>query len=71
LPERNGAYAIEIKSPGGELLRTINGNTSNSFIKEHWDLTDEHGRVCTNDSFDTVVHVTLPGSGRSQTLKGP
>src|ERR1043166_1878145 len=71
LPERTGTYAIEIKSPAGDLLKTISGSTSNSFIKEHWDLTDDRGRVCTNDSFGTVLHVTLPSSGRSQTLRGP
>jgi hypothetical protein len=71
LPERTGTYAIEIKSPAGDLLKTISGSASNSFIKEHWDLTDDRGRVCTNDSFGTVLHVTLPSSGRSQTLRGP
>jgi hypothetical protein len=47
------------------------GNTSNGLIKVHWDLTDDHGRPCTNESYDSVVRLALPGSGRSQTLKGP
>jgi hypothetical protein len=32
---------------------------------------DDHGNRCTNENIDSVLQVTLPGSGRSQTLKGP
>jgi hypothetical protein len=71
LPESNGTFRVELKSPDGECLRTINGNTSNGVIKAHWDLIDDHGRACTNESYDSVFHITLPDSGRSQTLKGP
>jgi hypothetical protein len=71
LPERNGSYVIELKSPTGERLKTITGSTSNGIIKVHWDLTDDHGKGCTNESYDSVFHLTLPDSGRSQTLKGP
>src|SRR5258706_1403335 len=71
LPELNGTYSLEFRSLAGELLKTIPGATSNRVIEVHWDLTDDHGKVCTNDSFDTVFHITLPDSGRSQTLKGP
>jgi hypothetical protein len=71
LPERNGSYVIELKSPTGERLKTITGSTSNGIIKVHWDLTDDHGKGCTNESYDSVFHLTLPASGRSQTLKGP
>jgi hypothetical protein len=71
LPELNGTYLIELKSPTGERLKTITGSTSNSFIKVHWDLTDDHGKACTNESYDSVFYLTLPASGRSQTLKGP
>jgi len=71
LPEPNGTYLIEINSPSGERLKTITGTATNGIIKVHWDLTDDHGRLCTNSSFDTVFNITLPDSGRSQTLKGP
>jgi len=71
LAEPVGTYTIELKSPAGEIFRTFTGTTSNAVIDVHWDLTDGHGRTYTNDSVDTVFHVTLPGSGRSQTQKGP
>jgi hypothetical protein len=71
LPEPDGTYLIDIKSPTGERLKTISGSTSNGLIKVHWDLTDDHGKTCTNESYDSVFHLTLPGSGRSQMLKGP
>jgi hypothetical protein len=71
LPESNGTYQIELESPAGERLRTITGSTTNGFFEVHWDLTDDHGRRCTNDSYDSVFHITLPDSGRSQTLNGP
>ena len=71
LPESNGTYQIELKSPAGERLRTITGSTTNGFFEVHWDLTDDRGRRRTNDSYDSVFHITLPDSGRSQTLRGP
>ena len=71
LPEPNGNYSIEITSPAGDVLKTITGTTSNGVIKVHWDLTDDHGRKCTNNAYGTLIHVTLPDSGRVQTLKGP
>jgi hypothetical protein len=71
LADPNGAYRIELKSPAGELLKTIRGSTTNGFVEVRWDLTDERGRHCTNDSYDSVFHITLPESGRSQILKGP
>ncbi|MSU58078.1 MAG: hypothetical protein EXS35_07850 [Pedosphaera sp.] len=70
LPESNGTYTIELKSPNGELIKTINGTTSNGVIKVNWDLIDDRGRAYTNDSFESVFHVTLPDSGRTQTQKG-
>jgi hypothetical protein len=71
LPEPNGTYNLQVKSPAGALLKTLTGNTSNSFLNVHWDLTDDHGNLCTNDSYDTIFQITLPLSGRSQTLRGP
>jgi hypothetical protein len=71
LPESNGTYSATMLSPAGDRLKTISGTTTNGIIKLHWDLTNEEGRRCTNESFDTVFQITLPESGRSQTLKGP
>lgn len=71
LPERNGKYTIELNTTNGALLKTLTGSTSNGVIKAHWDLIDGHGRRFTNDFFNSVFHITLPDSGRSQTLKGP
>jgi hypothetical protein len=36
-----------------------------------WDLKDDLGRRCTNNSYDSVFHITLPNSGRTQILRGP
>jgi len=71
LPESNGTYNIDLKTPTGQLVRTLSGSTTNSFIKAHWDLMDDQGRRCTNNAYDSIVHITLPGSGQSQTLRGP
>jgi hypothetical protein len=71
LPELNGTYSIEVKSPSGKHVKTFTGTTRNSIIDVHCDLIDEHGQAYTNGSFDTVFDVTLPDSGRSQTIKGP
>lgn len=40
-------------------------------MKLRWDLIDEAGQRRTNNEFNTVLHVNLPDSGRSQTSKGP
>jgi hypothetical protein len=71
LAEPNGVYSIELKSPAGAHLKTLSGRTSNGVITAHWDLIDDHGQRYTNESFDSVFTVTLPDSGRSQTMKGP
>jgi len=71
LPESNGDYRLEIKTPAGQLVRTLTGSTTNGLLTIHWDLTDEHGNTCTNGAFDTVFHIVLPDSGRSQVLRGP
>jgi hypothetical protein len=71
LAESNGLYSIELSSPAGEHVKTITGSTTNGVIDVQWDLTGDHGERYTNDSFQCAFRVTLPGSGRSQTLKGP
>ncbi len=71
LPESNGTYKVELKSLNGELVRTFAGSTTNRFFQVRWDLTDETGRRCTNNEYNSFFHLTLPDSGRSQTLRGP
>lgn len=71
LPEPEGVYTLEILSVTGGLIRTIRGSTSNGVITAFWDLLDDQGRRFHDDAFDSRFHVTLPGSGRSETFKGP
>ena len=71
LPEQNGSYTIELNTTNGVRLKTITGGTSNGVIKVHWDLMDDHGVRFTNDFFNSVFHITLPDSSRSQTMRGP
>jgi hypothetical protein len=71
LVESNATYRIEVRSPAGDPVRTFRGTTSNGVIKVRWNLIDDRGLTYTNDSFESVFHVTLPDSGRSQTTKGP
>jgi hypothetical protein len=71
LPESNGVCAVDFLTTGGRRLKTISADTSNGFAKVHWDLTDEHGQRLRDREFDTVLHITLTDSGKSQTLKGP
>jgi hypothetical protein len=70
LPEPNGIYTIELKTPDGGEIKTFTGSTSNGVIKVNWNLIDAHGKRFTNDSFESTFHITLPDSGRSQTMKG-
>jgi hypothetical protein len=71
LPESNGVYTIELKAPAGAHIKTFKGTTTNGVIRVHWDLIDDRGNRYTNEAFDSVFQITLPGSGRSQTLKRP
>ena len=66
-----GPKLTRIVKAAGDRLKTITGSTSNGVIKVHWDLTDDHGLKCTNNAYGTLIHITLPDSGRSQKLKGP
>jgi hypothetical protein len=69
LPESNGIYTIELKSLDGNHVKSLTGTTSNGEIMVKWDLKDDHGKVCTNDSLETYFTITLPDSGRRQMLK--
>jgi hypothetical protein len=71
LPETNGQFVVKCQTPDGLTLKTMTGATSNGIINLRWDLEDEHGQRFTGDAFDTLWTITLPGSGRAQTLRGP
>lgn len=71
LPETNANYLVELTATNGTLLKTITGSTSNGILNVRWNLVDNRGRKCTNDIFNSVFHITLPDSGRSQILRGP
>ena len=71
LSEPRGDYVIDLITTNGTRLKTITGSTTNGILKTHWDLIDDQGRRCTDESFDSVFHLTLPASGRTQTLHGP
>jgi hypothetical protein len=43
--------------------------STNGLIRARWDLRDAHGARYTNDSFNTTIHIILPDSGRTQTIK--
>jgi hypothetical protein len=71
LPEANGQYSIECVTTNGEHLKTLTGSTSNGEFNVVWNLVDDHGQRLAGETFNSIVHVTLPDSGRSQTLRGP
>jgi hypothetical protein len=71
LPEANASYVIELNTANGERIKTISGSTSNSELKVFWNLLDDHGRRFDGEEFNSVFHLTLPESGRTQTLRGP
>jgi hypothetical protein len=71
LPETNGQYVLKCQTTDGIVLKTMPGATSKGIVKVRWDLNDERGQRFTGDAFDTLWTITLPGSGRTQTLKGP
>jgi len=71
LPEKNGSYIVECNSTNGAHLKTLTGSTANGLITVHWNLVDDHDRHLTDQFFNSVFHITLPDSGRTQTLNGP
>jgi hypothetical protein len=71
IPEKNGSYSIECVTTNGEHLKTFTGTTTNGVFKVVWDLVDDNGRRLNGERFDSVIHISLPNSGRTQTLRGP
>lgn len=71
LPEPNGVYTIECLGTNGEHLTTLTGTTTTGEFKAVWNLVDDRGDRLNGETFDTKVQITLPDSGRRQTLRGP
>jgi hypothetical protein len=66
-----GQYTIECLTTNGEHLATLSGSTTNGEFKVIWNLVDDHGHRLTGEPFNSILHLTLPESGRRQTMKGP
>jgi hypothetical protein len=71
LPETHGSYSIECVTTNGVHLATLSGNATNGEFNTVWNLVDEHGHKLGGETFNSIVHLTLPDSGRTQTLRGP
>ncbi len=67
--EPHAIYNIEIKTEDGKHIKTFTGTTTNGIIDVEWDLRDEQGNTMTNSQFESIYNVTLPDSGRTQTIK--
>lgn len=71
LPEKDGVYSIECVTTNGQHLKTLTGSTTNGEFNLVWNLVDDNSNRLTGETFNTIVHITLPDSGRSQTMRGP
>lgn len=71
LPEKNGNFSIECVTTNGVHLTTLTGSTTNGEFKTIWNLVYDHGHRLNGETFNSIVHITLPDSGRTQTLRGP
>ncbi len=71
LPEPNGNFSIECITTNGVHLKTLSGSTTNGEFNVLWNLVDDHGHRLNGETFNSIVHLTLPDSGRTQTLRGP
>jgi len=71
LPEKNGTFTIECLTTNGTHLATLAGSTTNGEFNVTWNLAADDGHRLTGETFNSVVHITLPDSSRTQTLKGP
>jgi hypothetical protein len=71
LAEPKGECSIELKTPAGDHIKTLNASTTNSEIRIKWDWLDDRGRKSTNGTIDTFYTIKLSESGRTQTLRGP
>lgn len=58
----NASYSIELQTPEGDHVKTINGNTTNGIINERWNLVGDGERIYANPTVNAVFHVTLADS---------
>ena len=71
LPEKNGTYEIECVTTNGVHLKTLAGSTTNGEFKIIWDLVPDDGKKLNGETFNSTVKISLPDSGRTQTMRGP
>jgi hypothetical protein len=69
LVEPSAIYSVEIKTKSGAHLKTFKGKTTKGVIQVDWNLVDDRGMKCTNNSFLSYFHIKMLKSGRSQTLR--
>lgn len=62
LPGLNADYSIELKTPAGAHLKTIQNGTSSGVIDESWDLLDDSQNPYTGDELEAFFTVTLASS---------
>jgi hypothetical protein len=55
-----GSYALELTTPSGEHIHTIEGSTTNGIVEVHWDLRYDGGKRYTNESLTSSWTVTFP-----------
>jgi hypothetical protein len=67
--ESNAHFTGKFISSSGVQLKSFSGSTSNGFIAMHWDLNTEDRRW--TNGFESRFEITLPHSGKSQSLNGP
>ncbi|HEY3761983.1 MAG TPA: DUF2330 domain-containing protein [Verrucomicrobiae bacterium] len=71
LPETNGTYIARLVTTNGAPLKTITGNTTDGRIDVRWNMVNDNGQRFTGENFNSIWQISLPGSGRTQTLRGP
>jgi len=59
LPDWNADYSIELKTPAGNHIKTIQNSTSSGVISESWNLLDENQNLFTGDEVEASFTVTL------------
>jgi hypothetical protein len=71
VPEPKASYTVECVTTNGAHLKTLTGNTTNGEFNVRWNLVDDQGHRLGGETFNSIVHISLLDSGRSQTLRGP
>jgi len=71
VPEPRADFVVNLVTTNNQPLKTISGSTSNGEFIAYWDLVDDRGERFAGAFFNSVFHLSLPDSGRAQTLRGP